>query len=108
MKQFDSSYILLEEMYKDPFFPDFLVDKVKAQILQVIDLLEQGQTDVISIQKALEIMTLGINDLCEEFEEHDSEIETCARDSIAQTVMDILAWFGVEIDIEDALAQREW
>ena len=108
MKKFDPSYKLLEDMYEDPYFPPFLVDKVKMQILPVIDALENGETDVSVIQNKLDAMTLGINDLCEEFEDNDSEIETMARESIAQSVMDILEWFNIEIDIEDALAEREW
>ena len=108
MKKFDADYLLLNEMYEDPYFPEFLVDKVKALILPVISLLETGETALEVIQEHLDTMTRGINDLCEEFEENDSEIETVARDSIARTVIDILAWFHIEIDIEDALAQREW
>jgi len=108
MKKFDPSYVLLKDMYEDSYFPVFMVDKVKDLILPVIELLENGENDVTVIQNSLDVMTVGINDLCEEFEENDSEIETVARDSIAQTVMDILAWYHIEIDIEDALAQREW
>lgn len=29
MKAFDMSYNLLDEMYQDEYFPDFLVDKVR-------------------------------------------------------------------------------
>ena len=29
MKKFDQSYILLEEMYEDDYYPAFLVDKIK-------------------------------------------------------------------------------
>ena len=106
--KFDPNYQLLQEMYEDDYFPVFLVDRVKMLILPVIELLENGEREMAVIQGALDTMTLGINDLCEVFEENDSEIETCARESIAQTVMDILAWFDIEIDIEDALAEREW
>ncbi len=38
MKTFDKNYKLLEEMYQDGYFPDFLVDKVKAELQKVIDL----------------------------------------------------------------------
>ena len=48
-------------------------------------------------------MTLAINDLQEEFDENDSEIETVARDSIGVTVGYILDWFGIDIDVEDAI-----
>lgn len=30
MKKFDVNYRLVEDMYQDGYFPDFLVDKVKA------------------------------------------------------------------------------
>ena len=53
-------------------------------------------------------MTLAINDLQEEFYEHDSELETMARDSIATTIGDILEYFNIDIDLETALAERDW
>ena len=43
MKTFDKNYKLLKEMYQDGYFPDFLVDKVKAELQKVIDLLEKGR-----------------------------------------------------------------
>ena len=53
-------------------------------------------------------VTRAINDLQEEFDENDSEIETVARDCIAVTVRDILGWFGIDIDTETALRERDW
>ena len=50
----------------------------------------------------------GINDLQEEFDEHDSEIETVARECIAATVAYILEWFGIPIDTEEAIRERDW
>ena len=44
----------------------------------------------------------------EEFEENDSEIETAARDCIATDVIEILNWFEIDIDVEDALGERDW
>lgn len=32
MKTFDPNYKLLDEMYQDTYYPDFLVDKVKTQL----------------------------------------------------------------------------
>ncbi len=42
MKTFDPNYKLLDEMYQDDYYPDFLVDKVKDELQKVIDLLESG------------------------------------------------------------------
>lgn len=108
MKKFDENYVLLEEMYNDGYFPNFLVDKIKELIYPVIALLESGETDKKIIQDGLDKMTLAINDLQEEFEDNDSEIETVARDSIGETVGYILNWFGIDIDIEDAIGKRDW
>lgn len=108
MKKFDEDYVLLEDMYKDSYFPNFLVDKIRDSILEVVELLEAGEKDLESIQEKLDEMTVFINDLEEEFEENDSEIETAARDSIAVSVEYILKYFSIDIDIETALQEREW
>ena len=95
-------------MYQDGYFPNFLVDKVKELLQNVITYLETGEQDLEKIQKQFDEMTLAINDLQEEFEENDSEIETAARDSIGETVEYILKWFQIDLDVEDAIQERDW
>ena len=108
MKKFDENYELLAAMYQDDYFPDFLVDKIKMLIQNVIDLLETEEKDLEIIQDKFDEMTLAINDLQEEFEENDSELETVARDSIGETIEYILQWFDIDIDVEDAIGERDW
>lgn len=108
MKAFDENYKLLKEMYQDEYFPDFLVDKVKAELQKVIDLLESGETNTEIIQKKLDEAVCAINDLQDEFDENDSEIETVARDCIGESVGYILKWFAIPIDIEEAIRERDW
>lgn len=108
MKKFDENYVLLKEMVDDDYYPEFLVDKLKALILPVIKLLENGETDIDTIQSKLDEMTLAINDLQEEFWDNDSEIETVARDSIGVTIGYILEWFHIDIDMETAIRERDW
>ena len=116
MKTFDPNYKLLDEMYQDNYYPTFqdnyyptfLVDKVKDELQKVIDLLESGETDTEVVQETLDEAVCGINDLQEEFDEHDSEIETVARECIAATVAYILEWFGIPIDTEEAIRERDW
>ena len=105
---FDPNYKLLDEMYQDNYYPTFLVDKVKDELQKVIDLLESGETDTEVVQETLDEAVCGINDLQEEFDEHDSEIETVARECIAATVAYILEWFGIPIDTEEAIRERDW
>lgn len=108
MKKFDADYRLLEEMYQDEYFPVFLVDKIKLLVLDVVTFLETGERDLVKIQDKLDEMTRAVNDLQEEFEENDSELETAARESIGETVEYILNWFDIDIDVEDALGERDW
>lgn len=108
MKKFDQYFELLAYMHKDDYYPKFLVDRIQVLIEKVIALLETGETDLNKIQNVLDQMTLGINDLAEEFYEHESEIETMARDDIAETIIYILNWFEIDIDIEEAVREREW
>lgn len=108
MKKFNPDYVLLEDMYKDEYYPKFLVDKVKAEIEKVIKLLETGETNVNIIQEKLDEITCAINDLQEEFWDNDSEIETVARDCIGETIYYILEWFNIPIDIEEAIRERDW
>lgn len=41
MKKFDENYIYLKDMYNDSYFPKFLVDKVKQEIVKVVEYLEE-------------------------------------------------------------------
>lgn len=108
MKAFDQHYKLLDEMYRDKYYPDFLVDKVKNALQKVIVLLESGETNTEAVQETLDGAVCAINELQEEFDENDSEIETVARECIAATVAYILEWFDISIDIEEAIRERDW
>lgn len=105
---FDENFVLLEEMYLDPYFPVFLVDKIKDLIVGLIKEIESGKKIPCEIQKELDRITLKINDLEDEFFDNNSEIETLARESIALTIGYILSWYDIRIDIEDALRLRTW
>ena len=108
MKKFDKSYEILKDMYSDEYYPVKSVDKIKIEIQKVIVFLEEGQMDIKTAQEKLDKMTSAINELQDEFYDNDSEIETVARDSIGVTVEYVLNWFGIDIDIEDAIGERDW
>ncbi len=108
MKKFNADYQLLEDMYEDGYFPDFLVDKLRDLIENVITFLETGEQDLQKIQEKFDEMTLAANDLEEEFEKNGSELETAARESIGATVAYILQWFEINIGVEDAIRERDW
>lgn len=106
--KFDESYEFLTDMYEDSYFPKKLTDKVKNHIKQAVAALEQGQKEPKKVQKIFDKMTLAVNRLMPEFEAAGSELETAARDCIATDVMYILDWFGLDLDVEDALRERDF
>ena len=96
------------DMYSDQYFPDFLVDKIKDIIREAVMFIEEGNHTRDEIQGAFDKMTTRINELQEEFEENDSEIETSARESIGDTVDRIIKLFAIDIDVEEAMRERDW
>ena len=102
MKKFDADYKLLEDMYEDGYFPDFLVDKLRDLIENVITFLETGEQDLQKIQEKFDEMTLAANDLEEEFEKNGSELETAARESFP------LRQFPVRCHFSQILLPNRW
>lgn len=109
MDKFDDQYVLLQNMFEDTYYPQFLVEKIKWQFIHLIEFLEGTDVKELSlIQDKLDEFTIFINNLQQEFWDQDSEIETVASESIANTLEYILNWFEVDVGIEDALREREW
>lgn len=106
--KFPDDFEYVKEMYDDAYFPNFLVDKIKEIIQEVVTFLESGTHSMTQIQDAFDVMTLKINAMQNEFDEHDSELETVARELIADTVDQILTHFDIDLDIEEAIRVREW
>ena len=60
------------------------------------------------VQETLDEAVCGINDLQDEFFENDSEIET-VRGIVLETLwLTFLEWFGIPIDMEQAIRERDW
>ena len=109
MDKFDDQYVLLQNMFEDTYYPQFLVEKIKWQFIHLIEFLEGTDVKELSlVQDKLDEFTIFINNLQQEFWDQDSEIETVASESIANTLEYILNWFKVDVGIEDALREREW
>lgn len=108
MKKLPEDFEYLKDMYEDDYFPDFLVDKIKDLVKELVSFLQKEEQGAEDIQKELDRIITGINGLQEDFEENDSEIETVARESIASTIEKILQYFEVDIDIEEAIRERDW
>ncbi|MBU1218494.1 hypothetical protein KKF34_05170 [Myxococcota bacterium] len=102
--------ILLPGMYRDDYFPNHLVDKLRDIILGACSKIEkQNPKDLDELYSITCDATELINDLQEEFEDNDSEIETVARDEIALAFGVVAKTYGFEnADLEELIATRDW
>lgn len=102
-------YNFLKDMYRDDYFPDVLVDKGKAILVALCEKIESSKPDNADALFVLtHAATEAFNDLQEDFWEHDSEIETAAREAIAEDFGYIVEAYGFDVDIEDVIAPRDW
>ena len=102
-------HVFLECMYQDSYFPTFLVDKCKNILLELCQEIEIKKPDRLKdLYKLTHAATNQLNALQDEFLEHDSEIETGARECLALDFEFISKAYGFEADVEELIATREW
>lgn len=102
-------YGFLKEMYADGYFPDFLVDKGKAILIRLCERIEaEKPADLDALYALTNAATDEFNRLAEEFEQHDSEIETAARDCIGMDFEFIAQAYDFDADTEELIATRDW
>lgn len=104
-----AKYPFLQQMYDDSYFPNQLVDKGKAILVGLCFKIEQKQPkELDDLYELTHAATDKFNDLQEEFFEADSEIETGARECIAEDFEFVANAYGFEADIEELIASRDW
>ena len=104
------NYSFLTVMYEDNYFPNKLVDKGKAILVNLCFQIEKKQPKTLDdLYKLTHSATDKFNDLQEEFDENDSEIETVARDCIGTDFEFIANAYGFkDADTEELIATRDW
>lgn len=108
MDSFDDQYILLEELYEDSFYPDFLIDKIKYLLEDFINFVEQKPKNMADVGDKIYYLIQNANSLQYEFLDNDSEYDNIAREYLIRNLEYIIQWFHLPINLEEALAEREW
>lgn len=108
MDSFDDQHILLEELYEDSFYPDFLIDKIKYLLEDFINFVEQKPKNMADVGDKIYDLIQNANSLQYEFLDNDSEYDNIARECLIRNLEDIIQWFHLPINLEEALAEREW
>jgi hypothetical protein len=102
-------HVFLRGMYADDYFPRECVDKVKDVLVRLCEAIERTKpADVESLYRLTHAATKEINDLQQLFEDHDSEIETAARETIAENFAVVAKAYGFDADVEELIATRDW
>lgn len=97
MMKFDDSYELLADLRGE--CPKKAADKLQNQMKQVIAALEQGQRDAAKVQKLFDAFCANALKIADE-----SGIDVrFLRDCLAGDVLYLLDWFGLELDVSDAM-----
>lgn len=108
MDSFDDQYILLEELYEDSFYPDFLIDKIKYLLEDFINFVEQKPKNMADVGDKIYDLIQNANSLQYEFLDNDREYDNIAREYLIRNLEYIIQWFHLPINLEEALAEREW
>ncbi|MEU3573888.1 DUF5713 family protein [Kitasatospora sp. NPDC036755] len=105
-----AEHAFLRGMYEDPYFPDHVVDKGRAVLVRLCERIEAEQPAGLAALYVLShAATEEFNALEAEFEAAGSEIETAAREEIAEDFWVVATAYGfVDVDVEEMIAPRNW
>ncbi|MEV4947033.1 DUF5713 family protein [Streptomyces sp. NPDC053755] len=105
-----AGHAFLRHLYADVYYPDHVLDKGRAILLRLCERIEAGQpSDLTALYALTHAATEEFNDLEAEFEAAGSEIETVAREEIAEDFWFVASAYGFEdADAEELIAPREW
>lgn len=105
-----AEYYFLKEMDNDNYYPTHLVKKGQ-ELLKTLCLKIEATSpkNLAELYILTQETTDQFNELAEEFYEENSEIETVARECIAEDFGVIADEYGFEdADIEELIATRDW
>ncbi|MFF1445640.1 DUF5713 family protein [Streptomyces sp. NPDC058295] len=100
----------LQPLYADTYFPHHVVDKGRAILLRLCERIEaERPSDLAALYVLTQAATDEFNLLQAEFEAAGSEIETVAREEIAENFWFVAAAYGfTDADVEELIVTRDW
>ncbi|MER5479726.1 DUF5713 family protein [Streptomyces sp. NPDC002734] len=94
----------------DPYYPQPVVDKGRAVLRRLCERIEvERPSDLAALYALTHAATEEFNVLEEEFTAAGSEIETIAREVIAEDFWFVASAYGfTDADVEELIATRDW
>ncbi|MBM9503611.1 DUF5713 family protein [Actinacidiphila acididurans] len=105
-----AGHAFLRHLYADEYFPDEVLDKGRAILLRLCERIEtEPPPDLAALYALTQSATEEFNLLEAEFEAVGSEIETVAREEIAEDFWFVASAYGfADADVEELIATRDW
>ncbi|MEU8522781.1 DUF5713 family protein [Streptomyces sp. NBC_01216] len=105
-----AGHAFLRALYEDGYYPDHVVDRGRSVLLRLCERIERERPAHLPALYALtDAATEEFNALEAEFEAAGSEIETVAREEIAEDFFFVASAYGFpHADAEELIALREW
>ncbi|MET9114400.1 DUF5713 family protein [Streptomyces longwoodensis] len=100
----------LRQLYADAYYPDHVVDRGRAILVRLCERIETEQpSDLVALYALTHAATEEFNSLEDDFEAAGSQIETVAREEIAEDFWFVASAYGFpDADVEELIATREW
>jgi hypothetical protein len=105
-----TAHPFLKGLYRSDYYPDHVVDRGRDILLRLCERIEaERPADLSALYVLTHAATDEFNDLQDAFEEAGSEIETVAREEIAEDFWFVARAYGfAEADFEELIATRDW
>jgi Family of unknown function (DUF5713) len=105
-----ANYAFLQGMYDDGYYPNHVVDKGRTILLRLCERIEaERPADLKALYVLTHAATEEFNELESDFDEAGSEIETVAREVIAENFWAVANAYGfADADVEELIATRDW
>lgn len=103
------THAFLSCMYADSYYPKAQVDKCKKVLVELCFEIEKSKPETLDQLYVLtHEATNKINGLQVDFEKNQSEIETAARECLAESFEYISIIYGYKASVEKMIAPRHW
>ncbi|AZQ32894.1 hypothetical protein EJ357_05055 [Streptomyces cyaneochromogenes] len=101
-----STHPFLKALYGDGYYPDHAVDRCKEILLRLCERIEAERPAGLA---ALYVLTQAATDEFNDLQDDDFDIETVAREEIAEEFWFVANAYGFEdADVEELIATRDW
>ncbi|MFG1664851.1 DUF5713 family protein [Streptomyces sp. Y7] len=100
----------LKGLYRDAYYPDAVVDRGKGILLRLCERIEaERPAGLAELYRLTHAATDEFNALQDEFWAAGSEIETVAREEMAEDFWFVAGAYGyADADVEELIATRDW